>query len=221
MKKKKMFFYILMFLPLLINILALPFLPEKIPAHYDFNNEVTRWGSKYESLLYPIATIFMGIFLLAMAKYVKKTEENGKNNENVLIITGIVLLMYFNGMNLFSLYTSFHKIENLSSVDINMYQLMFGILGFGMLIMGNVMPKLRMNSLIGLRTPWSLKDETTWKKSQRFGGISFIISGIIIILISIFTTDFTCLIWCSVTLGVTTVIDVIYTYCISGKLPTT
>jgi len=49
MKKKKIIFYGLMFLPLIVVLIALQFLPEQIPAHYGFDNQVTRWGSKYET----------------------------------------------------------------------------------------------------------------------------------------------------------------------------
>lgn len=42
MKKKKIIFYSLMFLPLIVVLIALQFLPEQIPAHYDLNNQVTR-----------------------------------------------------------------------------------------------------------------------------------------------------------------------------------
>lgn len=51
MKKKMVVFYSLMFLPLVVVLIALQFLPELIPAHYDMNNQVTRWGSKYETLI--------------------------------------------------------------------------------------------------------------------------------------------------------------------------
>ena len=44
MKKKMVVFYSLMFLPLVVVLIALQFLPELIPAHYDMNNQVTRWG---------------------------------------------------------------------------------------------------------------------------------------------------------------------------------
>lgn len=47
MKKKKIV-YILMYLPLVVALIALPYLPEKIPAHYGFDNQVDRWGSKSE-----------------------------------------------------------------------------------------------------------------------------------------------------------------------------
>ena len=63
----------------------------------------------------------------------------------------------------------------------NISQLVFGIIGMLMIVIGNLMPKLRMNAMIGLRTHWSMKNEVTWKKSQHIGGISFIIGGIIII----------------------------------------
>ena len=177
MKKKKIIFYSLMFLPLIVVLIALHFLPERIPAHYDFNNQVTRWGSKYETLIFPVITVLFGYFMLGMAKFSSKQEENGSNNENVCIVAGIVSLTLFNAMTGYFLYADFNSIENLSSIALDINQLLFGLLGVAMIILGNIMPKLRMNSIAGLRTVWSMKNETTWKKSQRFGGISFIVGG--------------------------------------------
>lgn len=215
MKARKIIYYFLMFLPLLTALCVLPFLPNTIPAHYDFDNQVTRWGSKYECLLYPVTTILMGYFLLAMAKIAARQESTGHNNEKIILISGMLILLYFNIMNIFSLYTDFHKIENLSEMPVNLFQLLFGILGLVLILIGNIMPKAKMNSVFGLRTCWSRKDETVWKKSQRFGGISFILTGILMILISIFTKDVTCFIWSMIVLLLTAVIDVVYTYSIA------
>lgn len=74
MKKKMVVFYSLMFLPLVVVLIALQFLPEQIPAHYDMNNQVTRWGSKYETLIFPVITVLFGYFMLAMAKLSSKQE---------------------------------------------------------------------------------------------------------------------------------------------------
>ena len=46
MKKQRTIFYILMFLPAPVTLVSLLFLPDQIPAHYGFDNQVTRWGSK-------------------------------------------------------------------------------------------------------------------------------------------------------------------------------
>ncbi|MCI9315410.1 MAG: DUF1648 domain-containing protein [Lachnospiraceae bacterium] len=215
MKAKKIAFYGLMFLPLASALIALQFLPEQIPAHYGLNNQVTRWGSKYEALIIPIVTVMLGYFFLGIAKAAAKHEENGNNNENVCIVAGIVTLIIFNAMTGYALYAGFHKIENLSSNKFDMSQLLFGILGIAMIITGNIMPKLRMNAVTGLKTRWSMKNETTWKKSQRFGGISYMIGGVVIVVMCFFVQGIFCFLSSAGVIAVLLIIDVFYTYKIS------
>lgn len=217
MNKKKIVYYILMYLPLVVVLIVLPYLPEKIPAHYGFDNQVDRWGSKYEALLFPVVSILMGYFLLGMAKLAAKKEEYGENNKNVTIIVGILVLILFNALNVYTLYTSFNKIENLSFVSLDIGQLVFGIIGMLMIVTGNLMPKLRMNSVIGLRTHWSMKNEVTWKKSQHIGGISFIIGGIIIIGICIVMKGTPCLLSVLGVWVMLIVIDTFLTYRVAEK----
>ena len=217
MKRKKTVYFILMYLPLVVVLIALQYLPEQIPAHYGFDNQVTRWGSKYEALLYPIATILMGGFLLVMAKAGAKQEEYGKNNENVIIIAGILVLILFNALNGYFLYTAFNKIENLSSVPLDLNQSVLSIVGVMMIVLGNIMPKLRMNSIVGLRTCWSLKNEVTWKKCQRTGGISFIAGGIIVIGVCRATKGISCLVSVLAIWAILIVADVFFTFRIAKR----
>ena len=217
MKKKKIVFYTLMFLPLIVALIALQFLPEQIPAHYDLNNQVTRWGSKYETLIFPVITVVFGYVMLGTAKYFSKNEENGSNNENVCIVAGMVSLALFNAMTGYFLYADFNSIENLSSIALDINQLLFGLLGVSMIILGSIMPKLRMNGVVGLRTVWSMKNEATWKKSQRFGGISFIAGGAIIITVCFLTKGFTCFWWTMGVITILLVVDTYYTFRLSKK----
>ena len=217
MNKKKTVCYILMYLPLVVILIVLPHLPEKIPVHYGFDNQVDRWGSKYVALLFPVVSILMGYFLLGMAKLAAKKEEHGENNKNVTIIVGILVLILLNALNVYSLYTSFNKVENLSFVSLDIGQLVFGIIAMLMIVTGNLMPKLRMNSMIGLRTYWSMKNEATWKKSQHIGGISFIIGGIIIIGICIVMKGTPCLLSVLGVWGMLIVIDIFLTYRVAAK----
>ena len=212
MKLKKIVFYGLMFLPLISAFIALQFLPEQIPAHYDLNNQATRWGSKYEVFIVPVVTVLLGYFFLGIAKAAAKHEESGNNNENVCIAAGIVTLIIFNAMTGYVLYAGFHKMENLSSNKFDVNQLLFGILGIAMIMTGNIMPKLRMNAVTGLKTKWSMKNETTWKKSQRFGGISCMIGGTVIVVICFFVQGVYCFLSTLGVIAVLLVIDVIYTY---------
>ena len=181
------------------------------------NNQVTRWGSKYETLIFPVITVLFGYFMLAMAKLSSKQEESGSNNKNVCIVTGIASLALFNAMTVYFLYADFNSIENLSSIALDINQLLFGLLGVSMVLLGNIMPKLRMNSVVGLRTVWSMKNEAMWKKSQRFGGISFIASGIIIIIVCFLTKGFSCFWWTMSIVAILLIVDTYYTYTLSKK----
>lgn len=217
MKTKKMIlYYVLMFLPLAVTLIALQYLPEEIPAHYDFHHQVTRWGSKYESLIFPIIIVIFGIIMLVVTKFAAKQENSGEssraNNKTVCITAGILGLVLFNAMTFYFLYTSFQKVENLSSVRVDIYQIMMGLLGLFFVVMGNIMPKVRMNSVVGLRTTWSMKNEITWKKSQRFGGITFIVLGVAMIATCFLTKGISCFLISMGLLLVSMPIDIYYTY---------
>lgn len=212
MKGKKIVYFILMLLPLVATLVLMPLFPEQIPAHYGADGLVTRWGSKWELIILPAATLLMAGFFPLVAKLVRAAEPDGKNNEKVLLVSGCATLLLFNVMTGYFLYTAYYQLENLSEVPVDMNRIVFVVLGIVLIIVGNVMPKARMNSLCGLRTPWSMKNEVTWKKCQRFGGISFIVAGAAMAVVSLLTHGWSCFAWAMGILLLVAVVDVIYTY---------
>ena len=212
MKDKKPLYFILMFLPLLITAVAIGFLPDRIPAHYGFGGQADRWGSKYESFLFPAVTIGMGLFMLAMARIASRQELGGRNNEKVCMTAGIVLLTWFNVMNCCTLYTSFTQAEDLNALSLDISQIECILLGILMIVLGNVMPKLKRNSVIGLRTPWSMENDDVWRKCQRFGGISFIVAGILCAAAGFAVRGVGCLFWMLGIILADTAICVYYSY---------
>jgi uncharacterized membrane protein len=61
-----------------------------------------------------------------------------------------------------------------------------------------------------------MKNETTWKKSQRFGGISFIVGGVIIIIVCFLTKGFSCFWWTMGIVAILLIIDTYYT--VNGRI---
>ena len=112
MKWYRKLFYGLMVLPLAMALLALPFLPEQIPAHYDSAGLVTRWGSRFEVLILPPFVVLFGFFLRLMARATEKMA--GKPWEKISLLIGYAALLVFNGMMAFILYTSFYQVEDIS-----------------------------------------------------------------------------------------------------------
>ena len=106
MMPKKLWIWnlVLMFLPLVITLMILPHLPNQIPAHYGFDGQVDRWGSKYETLVVPLLAVITGGILLLAAKFAGKAEDGGQNNRRVTLLGSIIALLVFNAMTLFSLH---------------------------------------------------------------------------------------------------------------------
>ncbi len=49
--------------------------------------------------------------------------------------------------------------------------------GVVFIILGNYLPKTRLNYVMGIRTPWTLSDERVWDKTHRFAGPLFMLGG--------------------------------------------
>ena len=56
--------------------------------------------------------------------------------------------------------------------------LIMGILFF---IMGAILPHLKPNWFFGIRTPWTLSNETVWNKTHQIGGILFKLSAVLVL----------------------------------------
>ena len=179
MKGIKRLYSILTFLPLVVSIFACPILPQKIPAHYNLAGEVDRWGSRQEILIIPILTMVLGwIFRRWIVSTMKKQPEN---SERALYIGGISMLFVFNGLFFVMLYTSFAVVEHLANPENSIIQIINILVGIMLIPLGHIMPKVKRNGVFGVRTKWSMANDTCWNLSQRFGGMSFVITGILII----------------------------------------
>jgi len=54
-------------------------------------------------------------------------------------------------------------------------------IGLASVLIGNVLPRLRPNSAMGIRTPWALRDEAVWTKTHRAGGYFLVVFGLVLI----------------------------------------
>ena len=66
----------------------------------------------------------------------------------------------------------------------------FSVILFGMMfiIIGNYMPKIKQNRFLGIKLPWTLKNEENWNMTHRFSGRLWVAGGIISILFSFIPT---------------------------------
>ena len=183
MKKGYWVILALVLLAVVVTVIFISMMPDQVPMHYNAAGQVDRMGSKYENLIFPGAMIIVGLSILLAGK--KKDLQ--QSEEKVLFATGISLLAVFNVLNVILLYKAL-TYEPGAIWDLDVVKLASVILGIVLILIGNFMPKVRRNNIVGLRTIWSKSSDAVWQKSQRFGGIASVICGVLLLLGALFLT---------------------------------
>jgi uncharacterized membrane protein len=71
------------------------------------------------------------------------------------------------------------------------------LVGLTLIIAGNVLPRLRPNSALGIRTPWTLRDERAWSRTHRAAGYLLVFLGLAFLAITLI--DFQKVWWVTLT----------------------
>lgn len=169
--------------------------------HYDLQGNIDRWGSKTEELIFPIIILlFTGFWHVMIAYYekkakmipedkaasVNKAQAVAKSNSKLLTIVGICMAVMFGVMHFAILYASCVQANaGLSTMTLDIGKLTCTLAGILFIIIGNFLPKTKVNSIVGVRTPWSMYNENTWRLSNRLGAWLLIIAGLLTILTTV------------------------------------
>lgn len=199
----------------LIAIISLPFLylayvwselPAKVPMHWNLKGEIDRFGDKSELILIPILLpLLVYITFLIIPKIDPKSEISKMGNKFQAIKT--ILTIFMSGLALVIIHSA--KIQSISHLTSNYMLLLMGIL---YLILGNYFKVIKPNYFIGIRTPWTLENETVWKETHKMAGKMWFVGGFVIILSSlILNKDFNHILFLIIT-GIITVIPIAYSY---------
>ena len=197
----------------LIAIVSLPFiylayiwneLPEKVPMHWNIKGEIDRFGEKSELLLIPILfPLLVYIIFLIVPKIDPKNKISKMGNKYQHI--KILLTTFMSILALFIIYTA----KNQSFANPSYIVLLIGIL---YIILGNYFKTIKANYFIGIRTPWTLENETVWKETHKLGGKMWFVAGIIVLISSLILEkqlNFTLFI---IITGIITIIPIAYSY---------
>lgn len=169
--------------------------------HYDLQGNIDRWGSKTEELIFPIIILLLTGFWHVMIAYyekkakmipedkaasVNKAQAVAKSNSKLLTIVGICMAVMFGAMHFAILYASCVQANaGLSTMTLDIGKLTCTLAGIFFIIIGNFLPKTKVNSIVGVRTPWSMYNENTWRLSNRLGAWLLIIAGLLTILTTV------------------------------------
>ncbi|MGG0510562.1 SdpI family protein [Priestia megaterium] len=179
--KKHVFPLSITVLTLVAWLIALPHLPATMPIHWGANGEADGFATKINAMILTVGIMVLIYFIIAFVPRIDPRKENYKYfSKTYNIVLNAVLLLFF--------FVNMSTILQGLGYNVPMSYIAPIMAGLVFIIIGNYLQRVRSNYFMGIRTPWTLSNETVWKKTHRLSGKLFFIGGLLI-LISAFLPD--------------------------------
>lgn len=147
-------------------------LPEKIPTHWNADGEIDSYGGKGVIFAVPAVSLLMYLIFLALPKIsvFKKNVGEFYGKHGLGFKTVMILFFFF-------IFAS--MLYSAQGNQLKMNYVMFPAIGVLFLYLGHVMPDVKRNLFIGIRTPWTIANDKVWEKTHKVGGMLFQLLGAI------------------------------------------
>lgn len=181
MKKTLLFCTAITVIELIVATLLFAILPERIPMHWNMAGEIDGWGGRWTVFIIPVLTYIPLLFIAGVLSFSMKNNANSERSHKFFKLALLLEKFIFTGLFITYILAIIGGEFSIVSID----RIMFCICGVALIILGNYMPKVKQNEVAGVRTPYTLKNEVVWQKSNRFGGILFVLAGIMFIFVQL------------------------------------
>lgn len=165
------------------------YLPDVVPTHFNAEFIADDYGSKWVLFAITCVPAVLSVIFTIYRLLTRNSEKFKKNAKYVDIIIPSIILMMICLMDIILIAVAVYTLtgfitpkETMGAIFSN--STIICVSAF-LIIIGNLMGKLKRNSLIGVRTAWTLKNDTVWLKTQRLSGYTFVAVGIISIICSV------------------------------------
>jgi uncharacterized membrane protein len=199
-------------IPLLI-IVSIPFiylsyiwtsLPVIVPTHWNYKGEIDGWGKKssliFITFLLPVLTYLL-FSIIPLIDPKKKIQAMGNKFYNLKFF----MVLFMSALAIFII----HSVKEQSIANPAFLTFSIGLL---YMLLGNYMKTIKANYFIGIRTPWTLENESVWKTTHILAGKLWFVGGLSIIISSLIASNkFNSVFLISVTILIA-FIPIIYSY---------
>ncbi len=175
-KKQLIISSLLILLPILVGLLLWKKLPEMLTTHWGLDGQPDGWSSLPFAVFFPpilmLITQWICIWFTA-----RDTGNQGRNKKISSLVLWIIPVI----SNIVS-YMTYALALGMEFSPISPTIVVMGVL---FAVIGNYMPKTRMNSTIGIKIYWTYTSEENWNATHRFAGKLWVIGGICMVFASL------------------------------------
>jgi uncharacterized membrane protein len=162
-------------IPLVVAAIYYAQLPEQLAIHFNWNGKADGFIRKgYGLLLMGIMTLLFPI-LVRFTRNIDPKRNNYFKFEGTFELMRLCVTLLLSGLFVFTIFYNLGYTSGIQDWGIS-------AAGILLIILGNVLSRVRSNYFIGIRTPWTLSNEEVWKRTHRFSGPIYMIAGLLLLL---------------------------------------
>jgi len=194
-------------LPILFGVIVWKKLPEQMAIHWGDTGQADGWASPMIAV-FVLPLILLGAHWLCIFVTFLDNRYRDQSRRALRLALWIlpVLSIYVNAMmyaTAFGMRTDSNKLIAI-------------LMGVGLVIIGNYMPKFSRNRTMGVKIKWTLANDENWNKTHRFAGWLWVVCGFVV-LISVFLPSVAIPYIMISVLFLVAIAPVIYSYCYYKK----
>lgn len=166
----------LILVALVLTAAVYPFVPEIVPRHWNIHGEPDAWSHRSSVFgMVGVTAALFGLFSL-----LPRLDRSG-----ALAARPGVYVTLVRGFVVFFLAIHAGTVAAALGHPLRMGRLAGVLVGLLLIYTGNHLPQVKPNLFVGIRTPWTLADEATWRATHRIGGYVTMGAGAVLALLSL------------------------------------
>lgn len=147
-------------------------LPSLVPTHFDLAGTPNGWMPRIAAAIFaPAMALGLWAFMRFLPRILPATERKRLGESQAALIAALTSIFVV-AMHVLLLYRAIVPGASIARV-------LWIFLGAFYVALGLVLPRLKRNALMGIRTPWTLTSDENWARTQRVGGYAMVGSGVI------------------------------------------
>jgi uncharacterized membrane protein len=149
-------------------------LPDTMAVHWDIHGNPNGWMPRAVGAAFlPALVLVVGLALRFIPRIDPRAENYARFGTayEVIIASVLVLLIAAHGIIL-AVALGYH---------VSVARIIPGLVGVLFVVIGNMMPLVRPNWWVGIRTPWTLSNDRVWARTHRLAGYCMTAGGLVMI----------------------------------------
>ncbi len=147
-------------------------LPERMATHFDLQGNANGWMPRAMGAWFaPAFALGLWAFVRFVPRILPKTDKKRLGDTSAPLVAGLTVLLMA-AIHVLILYVAIVRGASLARA-------IWVVLGAFYIALGLVIPRIKRNPVMGIRTPWTLMSDENWARTQRVGGYSMVLGGVV------------------------------------------